>query len=699
MKIVLTVVIAIGMLALIGGVVLAQSGNDLFQQALVKERTEGNIAEAIKLYQTIVQKYGYDRKLVAKALFQIGQAYEKLGNAEARKAYERVAREFADQKEVAADAGRRLAALDAARPDAGVVTRQVWTGPEAFQPYSSPSPDGRYLSFGNGVSGLAVRDTREGTSRRLFTDSTGVAYSTAIFSPDGRQLAYEWATLKDVKFDLRILPFTGGDAAQPRIVHRNEETARIQPFAWTPDGKQLLVLRSLKGGTNQIAMVSVQDGSVRVLKSLSWQYARLSLSPDGRYLAYDAPSGDGDPTAPRDIFVLAADGSRETAVVQNPADDSSPLWSPDGSQILFLSTRTGNPSLWTVPIEAGKPKGPAQLIKADAGQIRLQGMTRSGSLFYLVQAVRRINVYIAELDGTMKTATAPVLATERFINSNLGPRWSPDGQYLAYFSSRGKNVDGSDSTVLVIRTLKTGEERDLPMPKGAGTASSLLISPKWFPDSRSVLVKGFVAEKGDVYYRVNLASGNADLLHATKGAGGPGGLGADAISPDGKTIFYIARNEDESRKLVRFDMDSGRETVLKSRPMILFSLALSPDGTQLASARNDGQSFYLEVMPSGGGETREVFHATDSLNVDALAWSPDQRYLLFFRPGKDESYVLWRVPVAGGEPEQMGISMTGQLRYPQVHPDGRRITFGLFESGASEVWALENFLPARNARR
>src|SRR5436189_276365 len=112
MKIVLTVLmITVGVFALVSGAVLAQTGNDLFQQALVKERTEGNLPEAIKLYQSIVQKYGSDRKLVAKALFQIGQAYEKLGNAEARKAYERIAREFADQKEVAADAGRRLAAL------------------------------------------------------------------------------------------------------------------------------------------------------------------------------------------------------------------------------------------------------------------------------------------------------------------------------------------------------------------------------------------------------------------------------------------------------------------------------------------------------------------------------------------------------------------------------------------------------------
>src|SRR4249920_1886106 len=112
MKNIRTIVIAIAMLALVSGVIVAQSGNDLFQQALVKERTEGNLAEAIRLYQTIVQKYGSDRQLAAKALFQIGQAYEKLGNAEARKAYERIAREFADQKQVAADANRRLAAMN-----------------------------------------------------------------------------------------------------------------------------------------------------------------------------------------------------------------------------------------------------------------------------------------------------------------------------------------------------------------------------------------------------------------------------------------------------------------------------------------------------------------------------------------------------------------------------------------------------------
>jgi hypothetical protein len=65
------------------------------------------------------------------------------------------------------------------------------------------------------------------------------------------------------------------------------------------------VIRSVQRHTNEIAMVSLQEGSIRVLKSLEWQQGpiKTSLSPDGRYIAYDAPAG----ASPRDIFVLAVD--------------------------------------------------------------------------------------------------------------------------------------------------------------------------------------------------------------------------------------------------------------------------------------------------------------------------------------------------------------------------------------------------------
>ena len=75
----------------------AQSGNDLFQKALVQERTEGNLAEAMKLYERIVEEHASDRKLVAKTLLQIGRCHEILGKDGAQKAYQRIISEFTDQ--------------------------------------------------------------------------------------------------------------------------------------------------------------------------------------------------------------------------------------------------------------------------------------------------------------------------------------------------------------------------------------------------------------------------------------------------------------------------------------------------------------------------------------------------------------------------------------------------------------------------
>ena len=62
--------------------------------AMQKELVDGYLKGAIELYQTIVAGAGGSRAVEAKALLAMGQCYEKLGSAEAQKAYERVEREL-----------------------------------------------------------------------------------------------------------------------------------------------------------------------------------------------------------------------------------------------------------------------------------------------------------------------------------------------------------------------------------------------------------------------------------------------------------------------------------------------------------------------------------------------------------------------------------------------------------------------------
>src|SRR6185369_11621545 len=107
------------------------------------EEAEGNYPAAIEAYKKFLAQYGKDRALAAKALVRMGQCYEKLGDAESHKIYERVVREYADQKEAVAAARAKLG--NAGATAGGKGDRPVWTGPDV-DIFGRISPDGRYMS-------------------------------------------------------------------------------------------------------------------------------------------------------------------------------------------------------------------------------------------------------------------------------------------------------------------------------------------------------------------------------------------------------------------------------------------------------------------------------------------------------------------------------------------------------------------------
>jgi tetratricopeptide (TPR) repeat protein len=119
----------------------APSGHALFEQALAKERVEGNLPEAIKLYERVVAEFASDRALAAQALVQVGLCYEKLGRDEAVRAYERLVRDFADQEDAVEQARVRLAVLR--RPAPGAAAAGTMPVVRSFpRAVLSLSPDG-----------------------------------------------------------------------------------------------------------------------------------------------------------------------------------------------------------------------------------------------------------------------------------------------------------------------------------------------------------------------------------------------------------------------------------------------------------------------------------------------------------------------------------------------------------------------------
>jgi Tol biopolymer transport system component len=676
----------------------AQSGYDLYQKALVKERAVGNVEEALRLYQQIVKDFGGNRALAAKAQLRLGLLYERLGRkAEAQRAFQALVNQYADQREAAAQARARLAVLSPAANNetankvaSGPTTRQVWAGPDV-DPEGEVSPDGRYLSFVDWETGdLAIRELATGKKQRLTNKGSwlqSVEFALfSIVSPDSKQVAYTWFD-KDGHADLRII---GSDGSAARVLYRSSELRYIQPADWSPDGKSILAFSTREDRTNQIVLIATTDGSVRSLKNLDWREPEgMCFSPDGRYIAYDFPQKEDKPE--RDIFLLALDGNRELTLIKHAANDLMPVWTPDGKRLIFASDRTGTLCLWAINVGEGKTQGAPEMIKSETGRgFRLMGFTRAGDYFYAL-APANSDVYVSEVDWvTGKLLSPPTSITERFVGSSSNPAWSPDGQSLAFLSRRHPTLR-VDSLVLVIRSVRTGEGREFSL------ALKSCQTPRWSPDGRFISVIGEDRKSRQGIYRIDAQTGEITPLSQTEPEIY---IGLAVWSSDGKTIYYsINDNNTKSRRLLARELETGQERELY-RGTVFF--ALSPDGKQVASIERNqsARSTSLMVIPVTGGVARELLTIKDPESIinNALAWTSDGRHLLFVKLRSNEQQnEVWRLPVSGGESQKTALAMKG-LRNIHVHPDGRRIAFVAGEPKA-EVWVTENFLPATPVRK
>jgi Tol biopolymer transport system component len=261
--------------------------------------------------------------------------------------------------------------------------------------------------------------------------------------------------------------------------------------------------------------------------------------------------------------------------------------------------------------------------------------------------------------------------------------------------------DGFGSRVIVIRSVETGEEREL-----SPGLNQPRLRPRWSPDGSFLLVGATDAKGRQGLYRVDPQTGEAEPL----GQSERGDYSqVSVLSPDGTTLFIKQRVEGPKTyyRLLRRNLETGRETELyPADPTTNFgnSLALSPDGRQLAFALFDwpARSVVLQVVPVGSGVPRELLRLREPEAIPwnhALAWSPDGKELLFVKCNsncENQKRELWGIPAQGGEPRRLELAMEG-LAGLRFHPDGKRIAFTA-GSYSGEVWVLENFLPKTEAQ-
>jgi Tol biopolymer transport system component len=747
--------IVIGMCCAAVGVVSArQSGPAAaaLESARLIAVVDGDLPAAIAQYQAVVTQYGTtDRAAAAQALVRIAESYEKLGDARSQAAYARILREFGDQAQVAARARARLGPSAQAGPVAPAQVFCEGCGGEVAD--GSFSRDGQWLATTDYESGdIVVRHVATKQVTRLYAkansfrdwvptngaippgDSDYLAYGP-LLSPDGHSVAYTWNVsgqsprARDIPTELRVMARSGGTA---RTLLKNSEFEWSRAVAWSPDGERVLAALRRPDKTWQLAWVSVDNGQVATLKSLDWRLIGggdrdVSLSPDGRLIAYAALARNPDKAPPavpasteRHLYVLASDASGEAEITKTTAADGRPMWTPDGNTIVFTSDRAGSHDLWALPMRDGKPAGAPSIVSRDIGFPL--AMLDSGVLLSLDGTAAVPQVIVGHLD-TAGRMPADVRLTDTFVGAR--PSWSPDAKTLQFTRGRVMSSPGGVSFDVVLRAMDTGVERLIPR-----TGARRPV--EWLHDGSGFLT---VTGPASPVSRLNTTGTPAttvfhaiDLPRGTSREVLRNGTPVAVLSPDDKTLYQFGRDpgqQNVANRLVAVDIATGRERIVRSlpgEPGTLprlpggVALALTPDGRTLAflicstitfggsrpgmgQVVTSGGDCRLSAVSVDGTGHRDVFGPfKGGIASDRLAWTGNGGAILFAsRDGMAGEcgvssclFRLMRVSADGGRPEFTGLEMDlGAQGIFAVSADGTRVAFDTTVPETNNVIAID----------
>jgi Tol biopolymer transport system component len=661
----------------------AQTGRDLFQQALVKERANGDLRGAIAIYERIVREFTTDRPLTANALVQIGECYEKLGSTEAARAYQRVVSEFADQTDYVAQARARLAALRVTAVAArGPVARMIFTSENPPDRVIQnprlviPSPDGRHLAYVQtepGTEGVYLWDLATGTSDRVTPAQKGVAYGSMAWSADGKRIAYEETDTGTKVGTIRILDLASrASEAVPRLDARG-----LHPVDWSRDGRYLLCTR---GEKNTLELVTVADGTVATVSDSVWSWQRASISPDGRYVAYGA-----GPHTRETLYVQPLAGGPRIGIAQAGGEMYlHPLWSPDGSAIAYQE----NDGIWVRPMKDGAASGPAHLAYRSDVARWVASWTEAGGLYFT--SFNQVNIPM-EVEVDPRTAQAVGSGPrdlEGYPDNLMTFRWSPDGRSVAV---------NAWWEAITVQSTETGATRSLShlVPEGM-----MIMGGEWSPDGR------------EVWYQVGSPLGGTATLKAVDVSTGTvrelfpplaGRAGGFSVSADGRTMAFLRPQPDKTISvLVAPTGQADGRVVAKINvpgqdPVNQSALPqISPRGDQVFYALQRAGTTAdhpapgagsIWVVGADGGGARKVATAPF---IESAMWDPTGRFIAYagVQP-EDTTTVLRVVEVATGAVHNIPMEKThARIAISDWSRDGRHIGIVRYKVWW-EYWAVQ----------
>jgi len=411
-----------------------------------------------------------------------------------------------------------------------------------------------------------------------------------------------------------------------------------------------------------------------------------SAADEALWIRYPAISPDGSTIVfsyRGDLWTVAATGGTATPLTLHDAQDTSPVWSPDGATIAFSSDRYGSFDVWTIPVAGGEPTRltfhsatdiPTSFLPDGSGVLftssRLDAVT---SVQYPTRA--QPELYVVSLDGGMprQVLTTPAMYA---VYDHAGTR-------LAYSDEKGyendwrKHDTSSFARDLWLLDVASGQHTQLT---GAGVDDR---QPVWAPGDSALY---YLSERSGSFnvWRLDPAAPDAAVQitdHETHpvrflSASTAGDL---AYTYDG-SVWVRPAGASSSRRLA-IQVPADRHTNRVQRADVsdeITEAALSPDGNEIAFVAR-GEVFVTSVEH---GDTRRITSTPEQER--SVSFSPDGRSLLYASE-RGGSWNLYRSDLTDPDEPDMFNATAIEERpvlvsdvetfQPRFSPDGKEVAY------------------------
>jgi Tol biopolymer transport system component/DNA-binding winged helix-turn-helix (wHTH) protein len=520
------------------------------------------------------------------------------------------------------------------------------------------SPDGKYVVHAvrdGAQQSLWVRQTATQSVVQLVAPAPAI-YVGLTFSSDGNFIFYNVASRDFPQRALFRMPALGGTPVKLL------ENLRGGAISVSPDGRQIAFIRVAPGGESALMIANADGTGVRQLAGQGNPPGAMDApawSPDGQRIAYALLDHRRNDTTI--VEAQVADGSVRPVTDRRWLRIIKLAWLSDGRGLLALAT-PGESFVYQV-WQLSYPDGGAQRLTNDLNSYSSMSLAAGTDTIAVVESETSANIWVAP-DNRFDRMQA---VTSGSGKADSPTDWTPDGRILYHSTASGTYdiwITGTDGA----------------SPQRLTSGARVNQGPAVSPDGRTIV---FHSDRTGTPHLWRMNIDGSDQRQLTNGPSGEQGA---HFSPDGRWLVYRT----SFGRTAVWKIPAGGGTAVQLTDRIAYASAVSPDGKLIAYVYrdDDGGPFRCAVAPADGGEPIRTFELPPSPDR-AIRFTPDGRGIAYLDSVGGVSNIVVQ-PVDGGPPVPLTSFSADRILAFAWSRDGRQLALSRGAS-RSDVVLISHF--------